>query len=134
MTEHDCGQRGVEPPAASDDLSRRGFLLAGSAGIAALAAARHAWPQEEPGVTRPLRERVLLRGGTVLTLDPALGDFERADVLLEGARIDAVEPSIDASSDSVDVIDAQGMIVMPGFVDTHRRMWQGALRNILPDG
>ena len=26
------------------------------------------------------------------------------------------------------------MIVMPGFVDTHRHMWQGALRNILPNG
>ena len=26
------------------------------------------------------------------------------------------------------------MIVMPGFVDTHRHMWQGILRNVLPDG
>ena len=34
----------------------------------------------------------------------------------------------------MDVIDAAGMIVMPGFIDTHRHMWQGALRNILPNG
>jgi cytosine/adenosine deaminase-related metal-dependent hydrolase len=32
------------------------------------------------------------------------------------------------------VIDASNMIVMPGFVDTHRHMWQGVLRNALPDG
>ena len=32
------------------------------------------------------------------------------------------------------MIDASNMIVMPGFVDTHRHMWQGALRNILPNG
>jgi 5-methylthioadenosine/S-adenosylhomocysteine deaminase len=31
------------------------------------------------------------------------------------------------------VIDASGMIVMPGFVDTHRHMWQGLVRNIGPD-
>jgi 5-methylthioadenosine/S-adenosylhomocysteine deaminase len=133
MSEHDRWQRWIEPRSAHG-FSRRRFLLAGTAGVAALAAARGAWPQEEPGVTRPLRERVLLRGGTVLTLDRALGDFERADVLLEGTRIAAVQPSIDIAGDSADVIDAQGMIVMPGFVDTHRHMWQGALRNILPDG
>jgi len=32
------------------------------------------------------------------------------------------------------VIDASNAIVMPGFVDTHRHMWQGFLRNVLPDG
>ena len=32
------------------------------------------------------------------------------------------------------MIDASNAIVMPGFVDTHRHMWQGFLRNILPDG
>ena len=32
------------------------------------------------------------------------------------------------------VIDASHMIVMPGFVDTHRHIWEGQLRNILPNG
>ena len=32
------------------------------------------------------------------------------------------------------MIDASNAIVMPGFVDTHRHMWQGFLRNVLPDG
>ncbi len=32
------------------------------------------------------------------------------------------------------MIDASNTIVMPGFVDTHRHMWQGFLRNVLPDG
>jgi 5-methylthioadenosine/S-adenosylhomocysteine deaminase len=113
-------------------LSRRQFLVAGAAGLAAAATGRVAG-QAQP-VAPPLRERVLLRGGCVLTLDPALGDFERADVLLEGSRIAAVQPRIEVSAETVDVIDAAGTIVMPGFIDTHRHMWQGALRNILPDG
>src|SRR5690606_12866350 len=80
------------------------------------------------------RERVLLRGGCVLTLDPRLGDFDRADVLIEGTTIAAVAPNLEITGDDVEVIDASRMIVMPGFVDTHRHMWQGALRNVSPDG
>src|SRR5690606_30841299 len=85
-------------------------------------------------VSSPAAGRVLVRGGCVLTLDPALGDFARADVLIDGATIAAVAPDLEVGGDDVDVIDASGMIVMPGFVDTHRHMWQGALRNVSPDG
>ena len=43
-----------------------------------------------------------------------------------------MRPSIEAPN--AEVIDASKSIVMPGFVDTHRHMWQGFLRNVLPDG
>ena len=75
--------------------------------------------------------RLLIKGGCVLSLDPAVGDFDAADVLIEGTRIGAVGPNLTADAE---VIDASRAIVMPGFVDTHRHMWQGALRNILPNG
>src|SRR5262249_656899 len=71
-------------------------------------------------------------GGTVLTLDRQIGDFENADVLIEGSKIAAVRPGI--SAPNAEVISATRAIVMPGFVDTHRHMWEGILRNILPDG
>jgi len=75
---------------------------------------------------------ILLKGGCVLSLDRAVGDFEQADVLIEGKKISAVRPNI--SAPNTQVIDASKSIVMPGFVDTHRHMWQGFLRNVLPDG
>jgi 5-methylthioadenosine/S-adenosylhomocysteine deaminase len=75
--------------------------------------------------------RTLLRGGTVLTMDIAVGDFPTADVLIEGDRIVEVAPRL--AVDGADVIDASGMIVMPGFVDTHRHIWEGLLRNIGTD-
>ena len=75
--------------------------------------------------------RLLLKGGCVLTLDARVGDLERGDVLIEGTRIVDVRPAIETAAET---IDASTMIVMPGFVDTHRHMWQGALRNILPNG
>jgi 5-methylthioadenosine/S-adenosylhomocysteine deaminase len=74
---------------------------------------------------------VLLKGGRVLSIDRAVGDFEKADVLIDGSKIAMVQPNIRASGR---VIDASNMIVMPGFVDTHRHAWQAPLRNILPDG
>jgi cytosine/adenosine deaminase-related metal-dependent hydrolase len=78
-----------------------------------------------------LSERLLVKGGCVLTLDRSLGDFERADVLVEDGRIAAVAPAIEAGG--AEVLEAAGKIVMPGFVDTHRHTWQTALRGICAD-
>jgi len=76
-------------------------------------------------------KRVLLKGGTVLTLDPTLGNFRDADVLIEGTKIAAVGPNL--YGNGAETIDASNMIVMPGFVDTHRHIWEGLLRNIGAD-
>jgi cytosine/adenosine deaminase-related metal-dependent hydrolase len=75
--------------------------------------------------------RKLIKGGTILSLDPDVGDFAAGDVLIEGDKIVAVGPNL--SNGAVETIDAGGMIVMPGFVDTHRHIWEGLLRNIGTD-
>lgn len=76
--------------------------------------------------------RLLLKGGTILTMDRDLGNFETGDVLLDGKKIAAVGRNL--AVDDADVLDASDMIIMPGFIDTHRHMWQGELRMITPDG
>ncbi|HJQ77756.1 MAG TPA: amidohydrolase family protein [Acidimicrobiia bacterium] len=75
--------------------------------------------------------RKLIKGGTVLSLDPSIGEHTVADVLIDGDKIAAVGPELAAPD--AEVIDATGMIVMPGFVDTHRHIWEGLLRNIGTD-
>ncbi|MET7399364.1 amidohydrolase family protein [Dactylosporangium sp. NPDC005572] len=77
------------------------------------------------------QHRKLIRGGTVVSVDSAIGDLPSGDVLVEGDRIAAVAPRIDAAD--AEVVDATGMIVMPGLVDTHRHVWQSALRQIAAD-
>ncbi len=72
--------------------------------------------------------RTLLRGGMVVSMDPAVGDLPRADVLVVDGRIAAVAATVDAAD--AEVVDATGKIVMPGFVDTHRHTWQTAFRGI----
>jgi cytosine/adenosine deaminase-related metal-dependent hydrolase len=110
-------------------VSRR-ELLAGGAAAFAIAAAGCGSEAAQQAPATPAR-RLLLKGGCVLSLDPTVGDFDTADVLIEGTRIADVRPSIAADAE---IVDASGSIVMPGFIDTHRHMWQGALRSILPDG
>ena len=123
-----CGACG----SLQNDISRRRFLCtaAASAAVAPALVSSPAAAQQTPagGGGRP----VLIKGGCVLTLDRTIGDFEQADVLIEGTKISAVRPGI--SVPDAEVIDAAHTIVMPGFVDTHRHMWQGILRNVLPDG
>jgi len=74
--------------------------------------------------------RTLLRGGHVLTLDPEIGDLPRGDVLIEDGRVAAVQPQLDADAE---VIEAEGFIVIPGFVDTHRHTWEAAIRGCAPN-
>jgi 5-methylthioadenosine/S-adenosylhomocysteine deaminase len=77
--------------------------------------------------------RVLLKGGCVLSFDPRLGDFDKADVLIEGRKIAAVGRDLGGAG-GASVIDAAGTIVLPGFVDTHHHLYQALLRNIQGNG
>jgi cytosine/adenosine deaminase-related metal-dependent hydrolase len=70
---------------------------------------------------------VVFRSGTVLTMDDGGTVLTDADVLVDGERIAAVGPGL-AVPEGTEEIDARGGIVMPGMVDTHRHMWQTAMR------
>src|SRR6266480_2711553 len=103
--------------------SRRNFLKGAVATGAAAAglnlfAARPAAPDggHPPCDSGRPGRRYVIRGGSVMSTDPQVGDFPQADVLVEGKKILAVGPNLNAGGGAV--IDAQGRIVMPGFIDT----------------
>lgn len=102
--------------------SRRKFLKA--------AAAAHGGDAPEHS-GRPGR-RYVIRGGAVMSMDPVVGNFAQADVLVEGRKIVAIGPNLHAGGASV--IDARGRIVMPGFIDTHHHQFETALRSFLANG
>ena len=78
-----------------------------------------------------MTDRILIRGGTLLTQDDSLGEMAGADVLVEGDRIAEVGRGL--SADGARVIEADGDIVIPGFVDTHRHTWETSIRTSAPD-
>jgi cytosine/adenosine deaminase-related metal-dependent hydrolase len=95
------------PRSSSVNVSRRALMRSAAAMLAATAVAgiaRPAFAQRGP-------VRTLLKGGVVLSFDPAVGDFEKGDVLIEDKKIVAVRPDISADAA---VIDASRMIVLPG--------------------
>ncbi|WP_329476400.1 amidohydrolase family protein [Kribbella sp. NBC_01484] len=78
---------------------------------------------ETPVAGRP----VLLRGGTVLTMDDDHTVVTDGDVLIVDNQIAAVGRALDGPEGTQE-IDATSGIVMPGMIDTHRHMWQTAMR------
>ena len=75
--------------------------------------------------------RILVAGGTVVSMDPAVGELERGGVLIDDGVIVAVAERIDAPD--AQVIDASDRVVMPGLVDNHRHTWQTAFRGVGAD-
>jgi 5-methylthioadenosine/S-adenosylhomocysteine deaminase len=126
--------------------NRRDFILAGAA-LAAAGCGRTAESQNtgplgnlhsatpadlENLVGNGRKRRILLRGGVVLSLDSKVGDFEKADVLIDGKMIAEVAPTISASD--AEIVDCSGTIVMPGFVTTHHHQYETLQRSVIPDG
>ena len=112
----------VKRVGAATGISRRDFMTSATASLAIGALACPSFAQQP---------RTLIKGGVVLSFDRNIGDFENADVLIEGSKIAAVRPNISADAA---VIDASNTIVLPGFIDSHHHFYQSALRNVLPNG
>ena len=77
-------------------------------------------------------KELLIKGGHVVTVDPDLDDLPVGDVLVTNGVIAAVGPSLAPASGDAEVIDAAGRLVIPGMVDTHRHVWQGAIGGYTP--
>jgi cytosine/adenosine deaminase-related metal-dependent hydrolase len=79
-----------------------------------------------PAAPLPARGSFVIRGATVLTMDPSLGDFLPGELRVNDGIIVSVGRGVDATG--AEVIDASGMICMPGFVDTHWHLWTSLFR------
>jgi len=125
--DHTRPRRNFFKSAAGAGLAATAFEL-----LAAGAANANQREEREPEDSGQRGRRYLIRGGAVMSMDPKVGDFAQADVLVEGKKILAVGRNLHAGG--AGVIDARGRIVMPGFVDTHHHQFETALRSFLADG
>ena len=78
-----------------------------------------------------MAKMICIKNASVLTMSDLLGDMECADILIDGSRIVAVGSDLDAGD--AEVVDARGMIAMPGFIDAHRHLWQTNLKHLACD-
>jgi 5-methylthioadenosine/S-adenosylhomocysteine deaminase len=115
-----------------DQISRRrmlkgaaatGVLVCASGQLLGQPASRSA---AAPTASLPPRTEFVIRGATVLSMDPNLGDLQTGDVHVRDGTIVSVGPGIQLGN--VEVIEARNMICMPGLVDTHWHLWTSLLR------
>jgi 5-methylthioadenosine/S-adenosylhomocysteine deaminase len=114
-------------------LSRRSLLqAAGGAALIGALPRSPAWSQPIPStVTLPGRGEMLIRGASVISVDPAIGTLSSADIHIRGGQILAVGANLAAPG--ADIIEGKGMVAMPGFVDTHWHMWGSLGRTFVTD-
>jgi 5-methylthioadenosine/S-adenosylhomocysteine deaminase len=110
-------------------ISRRGLLASGAAG-AFVAATEGAAALAADAVTTPLkRQELLLKGGTVVSMDPQVGIQTGCDIHVRDGTIIAIGPHLQAPTATV--IDASHMIAMPGLIDAHNHLWNTMERSII---
>lgn len=109
-------------------MKRRDFLK--TAGLAAAGTTLAGGSRQALSATAgeaPKGKRILIKGGYVVTLDKKHGEF-RGDVLIDNGKIAALGKNLQAGD--AEVVDAANMLVVPGFVETHRHTWQSCLRHM----
>ena len=74
----------------------------------------------------------LIKGGAIVSMDPNIPEMDMGDVLIIDNKIAEVGLNISVSDDTK-IIDASGMIVMPGMVNGHIHTWQTGLRGLAED-
>src|SRR6516225_6849610 len=117
---------------------RRGLLTGVAATSLAAVTSVAAVPSFGPGSAQAAEgspgkgQKILIKGGNVVTMNDDKRDFAPGDILIDGDRIAAVDHKIDAAD--AFVIDAKGMIVIPGMIDTHRHTWQSTVPPSDPTG
>src|SRR4029434_6440260 len=109
-------------------LDRRTVLRTGAALAAMGFGATRVFAQSSSGKPLPGRGEFVIRGATVLTMNPNMGDLTRGDVHVRDGNIVAVAEKIAAGPNS---IEAAGMICMHGFIDTHCHLWTSVCRPVI---
>ncbi len=73
---------------------------------------------------------ILIKNGYLVTMN-SKGERNYSDILIEGKRIKRIAPQINDPAETI--IDAQGMLVLPGFVQSHIHLCQSLLRGQADD-
>ncbi|QCI64563.1 amidohydrolase family protein [Phreatobacter stygius] len=118
-------------------IGRRALLAAAAAAAAAASMLAAPAGAQAPAPAPPppdIRDRttILIRGATVISMDPAIGDLVRGDILIENGAIRAIGANVAAPADAL-IIDATGKIACPGFVNGHVHLPQALQRGLSAD-
>ncbi len=81
-------------------------------------------------------KRTLIRAGTIVTMDPGRRIIRSGGIILADNRIEQVltEPEMCAVREfDGDIVDASGLVAIPGFIQTHLHLCQTLFRGLADD-
>ncbi|MFC0452336.1 amidohydrolase family protein [Rhodococcus jostii] len=81
-------------------------------------------------VTLPPRPEFTIKHANIVSMDPAFGDMLDADIHIRNGQIVGVGRDLPIVGE---LIDASGMTVLPGLIDTHWHLWNSLLRGLVRD-
>jgi 5-methylthioadenosine/S-adenosylhomocysteine deaminase len=81
---------------------------------------------EDPNL--PARGNYVIRNAYIMSMEKGIGDIPDGHVHVRNGEIVAVDETVEAGGATV--IDGRGMVVLPGFVETHWHMWNSLLRGM----
>lgn len=73
-------------------------------------------------------KKTLIKNAMIISMESAVGNFVRGDIFIEDGKI--IEIGAELPVGGAEIIEAEGMVAIPGMVDTHRHSWEGQLRRI----
>jgi 8-oxoguanine deaminase len=77
-----------------------------------------------------MKKTLIKNADWIITMDQDRRRLRNSDILIEGPAISAIGNNLDKEVKADEVIDAAGMVIVPGFVNTHHHCWQSLVRNI----
>lgn len=118
----------------AQDPSRRSFLKnagLGTMGLAAGALGSHSAlaggnavltgaDDKNKSYIKTDKRKKLIYNGYLITMDEQYGDIEDGAVLVDGDKIVDVGPVSKFAGVDAELIDADGGIILPGIIDSHR--------------
>ncbi len=76
---------------------------------------------------------ILVKNARVVTLDDAGTLLPNGQILIEGSKISAVGAQVKAPA-GAEIIDAEGMVAMPGLINAHHHLYSSFARGFAPPG
>ena len=116
-------------------ISRRGFLSATAtlgtmvlAGCATRTATTSSLAASRSPGELPQRGEFIVKNAHVITMDAKLGEISGCDIHVRDGVIIAVGQNLAAPK--AEIVRADNMIALPGFIETHWHMWGAVARNM----
>lgn len=75
-------------------------------------------------------KRILIKNGTLVTMNKKR-EILKADILIEGNKIKEIKQDLQVFAD--EIIDAEGKVILPGFIQTHIHLTQTLFRGQADD-